>query len=169
MSVSGKLSEMHLGQQPLHSCQVTYFQLQVIKEPQRDCRKDCPESPTCCYTVLLGAELQLPSSLQTPGAAHLRRASPRARACLLHLLPGRTAPAPALWSHPVLQPRWLTNMQLKRQSLHTPSTAKQCLTPTTAKACGNPHEAVAFVAFSPYPGDSQHSLGTVSAYSVKNE
>lgn len=53
-SVSGKLSEMHLGQQPLHSRPVTYFQLQVIKEPQRDHRKSFTEFPTSCCMDLLG-------------------------------------------------------------------------------------------------------------------
>lgn len=66
VSISGKWSEMNLGQQPLHWCQVTYFQLQVIQEPQRERKKGCPESPTRCYTVLLGAELHLLSSLQSP-------------------------------------------------------------------------------------------------------
>lgn len=98
-SRSGKQSEMHLGQQPLQWCQVTYFQLQAIQEPQREHKKGCPESPTRCYMVLLGAEPHLPSSLQPPEhpvwGGHLPRHAPAAPLALWLRSPSPGTSVPA--------------------------------------------------------------------------
>lgn len=79
----------------IHSCQWTYFQLPVITEPQTDPRKVCPESLICCYTFLLGPELQLLSPPQTAGAPdwweHLPGHVPACCTC-----PSCTAPALSL-------------------------------------------------------------------------
>lgn len=141
-----KFSERYLGQLPVIT----------------DRRKGCPEYLICCYTFLFGPELQLLSSLQTPGAPiwweHLPRHVP-ARCNSL------SCTAPALSLHSPYAP---VNGAKRGKSAYT-ETLKKGLTPRTGKGCGNPHKAVAFVAFSPYPGDRQHSLGNASTYSVKNQ